>query len=89
MDRSVLALLLPACCDLVTEPIVFDRLTCPLLPRSVLDRLTSPALLPFKEFDRLTPFSSCVESTVPLLLRPAGCWSKEKAVLLLLLPCGC
>lgn len=69
---------------------MLDRLTCPLLPRSVLDRLTSPELLAFKEFDRLTPFSSCVERTVPLLLRPAaGCWSKEKAVLLLLLPCGC
>lgn len=74
MDRSVLVLLLPAaCCVLVTEPIVLDRLTCPLLPRRVLDRLTSPALLAFGEFDRLTPFSSCVESTVPLLLWPAGC----------------
>lgn len=86
MDRRVLVLLLPGCCDLVTEPTVLDRLTCPLLPRMVLDRLTSPALLAFKELDRLTPFSSCVESTVPLLLWPAGCWSNEKAVLLLLLP---
>lgn len=84
MDRSVLVLLLPACCGLVTE--LLDRLTCPLLPRRVLDRLT---LLVFKEFDRLTPFSSCVESAVPLLFCPAGCWSNEKAVLLRLLPCGC
>jgi hypothetical protein len=60
MDRSVLDLLLPGCCGLVTEPMV-------------LDRLTSPELLAFREFDRLTPFSSCVESTVPLLLWPAGC----------------
>lgn len=68
---------------------MLDRLTCPLLPRGVFDRLTSPALLAFKEFDRLIPFSSCVDSTVPLRLWPTGCWSNEKAVLLLLLPCGC
>ena len=68
MDRSVLDLLLPGCCGLVAEPMVLDRLTCALLPRSVLERLTSPELLAFKELDRLTPFSSCVESTVPLLL---------------------
>lgn len=86
IDFSVPDLLLPACCGLVTEPTVLDRLTCPLLPRRVLDRLTSPALLVFKEFDRLTPFSSCVESTVPLLLLAAGRCSNEKAVLLLLLP---
>lgn len=87
MDRSVLDLLLPACCDLLAEPMVLDRLTCSLLPRRVLDRLTSPALLVFKEFDRLTPFSSWVESAVPLLLcAAAGRWSNEKAVLLLLLP---
>lgn len=84
MDRSVSDLVLPACCGLVTEPTVLDRLTCPLLPRNVLDRLTSPELL--VELDRLTPFSSCVESLVPLLLLPPACWSKEKAVLLLFRP---
>lgn len=90
MDRRVLLLLRPFCA-LEFEP---DRAT-PLFERSVLDRLTSPAvplLFELTVLDRLTLFlscveravplfSSCVERRVPLLPRPAGC-SNEKAVLL-------
>lgn len=94
IDRSVLLLLRPppAMFDLA----VFDRLTCPLLSRNVFDRLTWLPL-PCWEFERLTPpcsslicWRSFVEESVPLRLLPllpVGC-SNEKAVLLLLRPCG-
>ena len=89
MDRNVLLLLRPWCAAFEFEPTVFDRLTCPLFERRVLDRLTSPLFAPLwfelTVFDRLTPFSSCVESKVPPLACPVGC-SNENAVLLRLCP---
>lgn len=97
MDLAVLLLALPPA-PAVVDFWVFDRVTCPLLSRRVLDRLTP-------EFDRLTfslpifslptpPSSSlicwrllCIEERVPLrFLAPAVGSSNENAVLLLLRP---
>lgn len=95
IDRRVPLRSLPP--PAVVDLTVFDRLTCPLLLRTVFDRL-GWLLLPCCELDRLTPpFSSLIcwrsfmEESVPFLLRPllpVGCCSNEKALLLLLRPCG-